>query len=40
MKDLFERLLKKQETIHIIYISGHWLDIDNADDLSDAQKFL
>jgi phosphoenolpyruvate phosphomutase len=40
MKDLFERLLKKQEPIHIIYISGHWLDIDNADDLSDAQKFL
>jgi phosphoenolpyruvate phosphomutase len=40
MIDLFERLLKKQEPIHIIYISGHWLDIDNANDLTDAQKFL
>ena len=40
MIDLFARLLKNREPIHIIYISGHWLDIDNADDLADAQKFL
>ncbi|MEE2999295.1 MAG: phosphoenolpyruvate mutase [Pseudomonadota bacterium] len=40
MISLFSRLLKKHEPIHIIYISGHWLDIDNSDDLADAQKFL
>ena len=40
MIDLFERLIQSGETIHVIYISGHWLDIDNADDLADAQKFL
>ena len=40
MIDLFTRLLQNGEQINIIYISGHWLDIDNADDLLDAQKFL
>jgi phosphoenolpyruvate phosphomutase len=40
MIELFERLIKKQESINIIYISGNWLDIDNANDLADAQKFL
>ena len=40
MIQLFERLIKKQESIHTIYISGNWLDIDNANDLADAQKFL
>ncbi len=40
MIELFERLIKKQESIHTIYISGNWLDIDNANDLADAQKFL
>jgi phosphoenolpyruvate phosphomutase len=37
---LFERLIKAGEDIRVIYIPGHWLDIDNADDLADAQKFL
>jgi phosphoenolpyruvate phosphomutase len=40
MIDLFDRLIKSGEDIHVIYVSGHWLDIDNADDLADAQKFL
>jgi len=40
MIDLFDRLIRAGEKIHIIYISGQWLDIDNADDLADAQKFL
>jgi len=40
MIDLFERLIKSGENVRVIYISGHWLDIDNADDLADAQKFL
>ena len=40
MIDLFSRILQNKERINVIYISGHWLDIDNADDLSDAQKFL
>ena len=40
MIDLFMRLLNAGEDICVIYIPGHWLDIDNADDLADAQKFL
>ncbi|MBT7955693.1 MAG: phosphoenolpyruvate mutase, partial [Rhodospirillaceae bacterium] len=40
MIDLFSRLLSAGEDIRVIYIPGHWLDIDNADDLADAQKFL
>ena len=35
-----EHLIEAGEDIRVIYISGHWLDIDNADDLSDAQRFF
>ena len=40
MVTLFKRLIKAGEDIQVIYISGHWLDIDNESDLKDAQKFL
>ena len=40
MVELFTRLLDKGSKIKVIYITGHWLDIDNAADLADAQNFL
>jgi NDP-sugar pyrophosphorylase family protein len=40
MPDLFGRLLQSGSEIRIEYIAGHWLDVDNSGDLSEAQKFL
>ena len=40
MTDLFERLLQSGSEIRVEYIAGHWLDVDNSGDLSEAQKFL
>ncbi len=38
--DLFTRLLSNGQDIKVVYITGHWLDIDNPADLADAQNFL
>jgi len=40
MVDLFERLSQSGSEIRVEYIAGHWLDVDNSGDLSEAQKFL
>jgi len=40
MIDVFTRLVDGGTDIRVVYITGHWLDVDNADDLEDAQKFL
>ena len=40
MTVLFERLLQSRSEIRVEYIAGHWLDVDNSGDLSEAQKFL
>jgi NDP-sugar pyrophosphorylase family protein len=40
MTDLFERILQSRSEIRVEYIAGHWLDVDNSGDLSEAQKFL
>ena len=40
MIDLFGHLLKQGTKINIEYIAGHWLDVDNNNDLSDALEFL
>jgi phosphoenolpyruvate phosphomutase len=37
--DLFKHLLERQQRVQVLYISGHWLDVDNLDDLSRAQGF-
>jgi phosphoenolpyruvate phosphomutase len=37
--DLFKHLLERQQRVQVLYISGHWLDVDNLDDLSRAQAF-
>ncbi len=37
--DLFRHLLAAGQTIRVLYVTGHWLDVDNLDDLSAAQAF-
>jgi phosphoenolpyruvate phosphomutase len=39
MKDLFNYMVKNGYNIRVIYLSGHWLDIDNLDDFSKASIF-
>ena len=38
-QDLFKELLRAGQPVKIVYITGHWLDVDNLDDLSQAQAF-
>jgi phosphoenolpyruvate phosphomutase len=40
MIDLFERLLANGQDIQVVYVTGHWLDVDNDQDLAEAQRFL
>ena len=40
LTDLFARLIKRGVEIKVAYITGHWLDVDNAADLTVAQNFL
>lgn len=37
--DLFRHLLAAGRSIRVLYIAGHWLDVDNLDDLSAANAF-
>ena len=37
--DLFKHLVAKGERVQVLYITGHWLDVDDLDDLSRAQAF-
>ena len=37
--DLFKHLLKQKQRVQVLYITGHWLDVDDLDDLSRAQTF-
>jgi phosphoenolpyruvate phosphomutase len=36
---LFKHLLEKQQRVQVLYITGHWLDVDDLDDLARAQAF-
>ena len=38
-KDLFADLVDAGHQLHVLYITGHWLDVDNLEDLSRAQTF-
>lgn len=40
MNTVFSRLVKGGSDVRILYVTGHWLDVDNAADLENAQKFL
>ena len=37
--DLFKQLLERQQRVQVLYITGHWLDVDDLDDLTRAQTF-
>lgn len=37
--DLFEHLMAQEQRIQVLYVTGHWLDVDNLDDLAQAQAF-
>jgi len=39
MVGVFAELMKKGHRIKVEYVHGHWLDIDNLDDISDAYNF-
>ena len=38
-KDLINRLLEAGTTVDILYVTGHWVDVDSLDDLAEAQEF-
>jgi hypothetical protein len=40
MSTLFNRLIEKGYNLHVIYISVHWLNINDAFDLADARNFI
>jgi phosphoenolpyruvate phosphomutase len=40
LNSMFSRLVKSGADVRILYVTGHWLDVDNAADLENAQKFL
>jgi phosphoenolpyruvate phosphomutase len=37
--DLFNHLLKQKVPVNVLFITGHWLDVDNLEDLAQAQAF-
>ncbi len=39
LDDLFRHLLAQQTKVQLIYHTGHWLDVDDLDDLATAQAF-
>lgn len=40
MIDLFRRLQQNGTELNVVYITGHWLDVDNLADLGEAETFL
>ncbi len=40
LPELFARLIASGVPIDILYVSGHWLDVNDAFDLADARNFL
>ena len=40
MIDVLQGIMALGEEVRVLYINGHWMDVDNASDLEDAQRFL
>jgi len=40
MVDVFTRLIAEGETVGVVYVTGHWMDVDDAFDLIKAGEFL
>jgi len=37
--DLFRQLLARGVEVRVLFITGHWLDVDNLNDFTQAQSF-
>ena len=37
--DLFNYLVRGGQSVRVVYHTGHWIDVDNLEDLNRAQKF-
>lgn len=40
LPDLFNRLVDHGHTLKVVYITGHWLDVNDAFDLAKARNFM
>lgn len=40
MCDLFNNLIASGQDVQVLYVTGHWLDVDNQSDLEAARSFL
>ena len=40
LPDLFTRMVGQGTPIHVLYVAGQWLDVDDAADLAEEGKFL
>jgi phosphoenolpyruvate phosphomutase len=39
LPDLMNKLLEKKVKINVMYIDGHWMDVDSFADVSRGQQF-
>jgi phosphoenolpyruvate phosphomutase len=39
MTSLLNALVEQGHAVRVVYLTGHWLDIDTEDDLLDAENF-
>lgn len=39
LDDLFNQLVRSGTPVKVVFVTGHWLDVDNLEDLSEAQTF-
>ena len=37
--DVFNEMLRQGEKVRILFVAGQWIDVDNLEDLSQAQHF-
>ena len=40
LPELFNRLVTSGNAPRVVYVTGHWLDVDDAFDLAKARDFL
>ena len=37
--DVFNEMLRQGAKVRILFVAGQWIDVDNLEDLSQAQRF-
>jgi phosphoenolpyruvate phosphomutase len=40
LRDMFNRIAAEGHDIHVLYVAGQWLDVDDLADVNNADKFL